>query len=313
MRCISKLILTVAACAMCAPAALAQDSGTLKKIKDSKTITLGVREASSPFSFLDDKQQFVGYSIDLCMKIVDAVKANLGMPDLKVNMTKVSPLARMQMVMSGDIDLECGSTTNSVERQKIVSFVVTTFFTGTKLLVKTSSNIKGYKDLRGKSVVVSTGTTNEQAIKAYNLKESLGIRFIQAKDRKDALLAVDTGSAAAYPMDDVLLYSMRANARNPADFAVAGEFLTDDPYGIMLRKNDPAFKKMADGAVIALFKSGEINKIYDRWFQSPIPPKNVNLNMPMNGTLKKYIRNPNDDGVDKCGRMHCMMSLSRDF
>ncbi len=191
--------------------------------------------------------------------------------------------------------------------------MVTTFFTGTKLLVKTSSNIRSYKDLKGKSVVVTNSTTNEQAIKEYNLKESLGIRFIQSRDHQDALLAVDTGSAAAYPMDDVLLYSMRANARNPADFAVVGEFLTDDPYGIMLRKNDPAFKKMADGAVIALFKSGEINNIYDRWFQSPIPPKNVNLNMPMNGTLKKYIRNPNDDGVDKCGRMHCMMSLSRDF
>jgi glutamate/aspartate transport system substrate-binding protein len=311
MRHISKLILTVAACTLCAAPAVAQDSGTLKKIKDSKTITLGVREASSPFSFLDDKQQYVGYSIDLCMKIVDAVKAGLKTPDLKVNMTKVTPQIRMQMVMSGAVDLECGSTTNSLERQKVVSFVVTTFFTGTKLLVKTSSNIKSYKDLKGKSVVVSTGTTNEQAIKEFNLKESLGIRFIQSKDHNEALLAVETGRAAAFPMDEVLLYSMRANAKNPADFAVVGEFLTDDPYGIMLRKDDPAFKKMADSAVIALFKSGEINKIYARWFQSPIPPGNVNLNMPMNGTLKKYIGRPNDDGVDKCGRMQCTMSPFR--
>ncbi len=313
MRCIFRLLLTVAVCALCAAAGHAQDTGTLKKIKDKKTIVLGVSEASSPFSFLDDKQQYVGYSIDLCMKIVDAVKANLKLPDLKVTMTKVTPQIRMQMVMSGDIDLECESTTNSLERQKLVSFVVTTYFSGTKMLVKTSSNIKGYKDLKGKTVVVTNGTTNERAIKDYNLQESLGMRFIQSKDLDESFVAVENGSAAAFPMDDVLLYSLRANAKNPADFAVVGEFLTDDPYGIMLRKDDAPFKKLADGAVTALFRSGEIDKIYARWFQSPIPPKNVNLNMPMNSTLKKYIRNPNNEGVDKCGRMHCMMSLSRDM
>jgi glutamate/aspartate transport system substrate-binding protein len=215
--------------------------------------------------------------------------------------------------MSGAIDLECGSTTNSVERQRLVSFVVTTFFTGTKLLVKPSSNIKSFKDLKGKPVVVTTGTTNERALKELNFQESLGIRFIQSKEHNEAVLAVENGSAAAFPMDDVLLYAMRANAKNPADFAVVGEFLTDDPYGIMLRKDDPAFKKLADDAVIALFKSGEINKIYARWFQSPIPPRKVNLNMPMSSELKKSIGNPNDKGVEKCGRMSCMMSLSREF
>ena len=150
-------------------------------------------------------------------------------------------------------------------------------------------------------------------MREFNLEESLGIRFIQARDQHEALLAIENGSAAAFPMDDVLLYSMRANAKNPADLAVIGDFLTDDPYGIMLRRDDPVFKKLADGAVTAVFKSGEINKIYTRWFQSPIPPKNVNLNMPMSSALKKYISNPSDDGVDKCGRMHCMMSLSREF
>jgi glutamate/aspartate transport system substrate-binding protein len=313
MRRISRLILTIAACALCTAPAVAQDSVTLKRIKDSKTINLGVREASNPFSFLDEKQQYVGYSIDLCMKIVDAVKTNLKLPDLKVNMVKVTSLIRMQMVTSGAIDLECGSTTNSVERQKTVAFVVTTFFTGTRLLVKTSSNIKTYKDLKGKAVVVTNGTTNEQAIKEYNLKESLGIRFIQARDHKEAFVALETGSAVAFPMDDVLLYSMRANAKNPAEYAVVADFLTDDPYGIMLRKDDPQFKKLADEAVIAVFKSGEINKIYARWFESPLPPRNVNLNMPMNSTLKKYIGRPNDDGVDKCGRMQCMMSMFRNM
>ena len=313
MRCISRMWWTVAVCALCAAAAHAQDTGTLKKIKDKKTIVLGVREASSPFSYLDDKQHYVGYSVDLCMKIIDAVKAQLKLPDLKVNLTKVTPLIRMQMLMTGDIDLECGSSTNSVERQKQVAFVVTTFFTGTRMLVKTGSGIKNYKDLKGKAVAVTMGTTNERAIKDYNLQESVGIRFVHVKDHLEALAAVDNGSAVAFPSDDVLLYSMRANAKNPADLAVVGDFLTDEPYGIMLRKDDAPFKKLADGAVIALMKSGEIEKIYARWFQSPIPPKNVNLNMPMNSTLKKYIRNPSDEGVDKCGRMHCMMSLPRDM
>jgi glutamate/aspartate transport system substrate-binding protein len=309
MRTISKLILILAACTMCTTPAAAQDSGTLKKIKDSGALTLGVREASSPFSFRDDKQQYVGYSIDLCMKIVDAVKTHLKMPNLKVNMAVVTSETRIPMIMKGAIDIECGSTTNSLERQKQVSFVVTTFFTGTKLLVKTSSNIKSYKDLKGKSVIVTPGTTNENAIKEINAQDRLGMSFIQAKDHNDAFSAVETGRAAAFPMDDVLLYSMRANAKNPADFAVVGEFLTDDPYAIMLRKNDPVLKKLADGAMIALFKSGEINKIYARWFQSPVPPRNVNLNMPMSDKLKDYIRNPNDNGVDRCGRMKCMMWL----
>ncbi len=310
---ISYWVLAIFVCSLHALPAGAQDSATLKKIKDKKTIVLGVREASHPFSYLDDKQQYVGYSMDLCMKIVAAVKAQLKSPDLNITLTKVIPSARVQMVMNGDVDLECGSTTNSVERQKQVSFVVTTFFTGTRMLVKASSRIKNYKDLKGKSVVVTSGTTNERAIKEYNLDESLGMRFIQVKDHFEALAVLDSGSAVAFPMDDVLLYSMRANAKNSADYAVAGDFLTDEPYGIMLRKNDPVFKKVADDTVIALFKSGEINKIYARWFESPLPPKNVNLNMPMSGALKKLISRPNDDGVDKCGRMQCMLRAFREM
>ena len=309
MRCVSKLMLTLAACVLCAGPAAAQDSGTLKKIKDSGTITFGVRDGASPFSFLDDKRQNVGYSIDLCLKIVDAVKAQLKLPDLKVNMVPVTSESRIPNLLKGAIDLECGSTTNSLERQKQVAFVVTTFFTGTKLLVKTSSGIKSYKDLRGKSVAVTPATTNEQAIKEMNAQDRLGMSFIQSRNYVDAFQAVESNRAVAFPMDDVLLYAIRANAKNPADYAVVGDFLTDDPYAIMLRKDDPAFKKLADNAIIAVFRSGEINKIYAKWFQSPIPPKGTNLNMPMSDTLKGYIRNPNDNGVDKCGRMKCMMWL----
>jgi glutamate/aspartate transport system substrate-binding protein len=298
--------------AVSAPA-VSQQSGTLKKIAEKKTITLGVRDGADPFSYLDAKQQYIGYSVDLCTKIVDAVKTQVKLPDLAVTMTRVTPQMRMQMLMSGDIDMECGVSTNTLERQKSVAFTVTTFFTGTRLIVKPSSLIRNYKDLKGKTVVVTTGTTNEHAIKEYNLAESLGMRFMQVREHRDALAAVEKGTAVAFPMDDVLLYTMRANAANPPEYVVVGDFLTDEPYAIMLRKDDPAFKKLADDALIALFKSGEINKIYARWFESPIPPRNVNLMMPMNNTLKKLIRSPNSDGVDACGRMQCTMRSLREF
>ena len=279
MRTISAWMLAATIAAVSAPA-VSQQSGTLKKIAEKKTITLGVRDGADPFSYLDAKQQYIGYSVDLCTKIVDAVKTQVKLPDLAVTMTRVTPQMRMQMLMSGDIDMECGVSTNTLERQKSVAFTVTTFFTGTRLIVKPSSLIRNYKDLKGKTVVVTTGTTNEHAIKEYNLAESLGMRFMQVREHRDALAAVEKGTAVAFPMDDVLLYTMRANAANPPEYVVVGDFLTDEPYAIMLRKDDPAFKKLADDALIALFKSGEINKIYARWFESPIPPRNVNLMMP---------------------------------
>jgi glutamate/aspartate transport system substrate-binding protein len=312
MRTISAWMLAATIAAVSAPA-VSQQSGTLKKIAEKKTITLGVRDGADPFSYLDAKQQYIGYSVDLCTKIVDAVKTQVKLPDLAVTMTRVTPQMRMQMLMSGDIDMECGVSTNTLERQKSVAFTVTTFFTGTRLIVKPSSLIRNYKDLKGKTVVVTTGTTNEHAIKEYNLAESLGMRFMQVREHRDALAAVEKGTAVAFPMDDVLLYTMRANAANPPEYVVVGDFLTDEPYAIMLRKDDPAFKKLADDALIALFKSGEINKIYARWFESPIPPRNVNLMMPMNNTLKKLIRSPNSDGVDACGRMQCSMRSLREF
>jgi len=298
-----------AVCALGSLPAAAQGSGTLKKIKDSGTIALGVREGSSPFSYRDEKGQYIGYSIDLCTRIVDVIKTRLKLPNLKVAMVPVTPETRIPMLLKGAIDLECGSTTNSIERQKQVGFVVTTFFTGTKLLVRTASNIRSYKDLKGKTVAVTGGTTNEQAIKKINSQDNLDMKFIQAKDHLEAFQAVESGRAAAFPMDDVLLYTMRANAKTPVDFAVVGDFLTDEPYAIMLRKDDEALKQLADSVVIAVFKSGDINHLYAKWFQASIPPKGANLNMPMSDALKDDIRNPNDKGVDKCGRMKCMMYL----
>jgi glutamate/aspartate transport system substrate-binding protein len=280
-------------------------SGTLKKIKESGSLTLAVRDASSPFSFLDDKQQYAGYSIDLCMKIVDALKSELRMPNLRVNMTSVTSQTRIPLMANGTVDLDCGSTSNTVERQKRVGFLVTTFLTGTRLLVKKSSNIKSYKDLKGKTVVVTNGTTNERVIKELDARENLGMNFIQGKEHSESFLNVESGHAVAFPMDSVLLYAFRANAKNPAEYDVVGDFLSDDPYAIMVRKDDPAFRQMANNAVIALMRSGEIKAIYRKWFESPIPPKGVNLNMPMSDALKELIQSPSDKGAGACNHIKC--------
>ena len=306
MNRITKLLVIVAACAVCAAPVAAQElTGTLKKIKDTGVVKIGHRDASIPFSYLDDKQRPIGYGVDICLKIVDAIKAQLKMPKLKVEFVPVTSQTRIPILTGGNIDMECGSTTNSVERQKQVAFAPTYFMTGTKIIVKKSSGIKDYDDLKGKTVVFTAGTTNERAMKAYNDKKKLGINFIPSKDHAESFLAVETGRATAFPMDDILLYSLRANAKKPADYVIVGEFLSDDPYGIMMRKDDPAFKKLVGDTVTELYTSGAIHKIYNKWFQSRIPPKAINLRLPMSDALKELVKNPNDKGVEACGKMKC--------
>ena len=305
MKRITSLIAALIAGMAFTGAAIAQDGGTLKKIRDTGVIKIGHRDASIPFSYLDDKQQPIGYSVDICLKIADAIKANLKMPNLKVEFVPVTSQTRIPILTGGNIDVECGSTTNSVERQKQVAFAPTYFVTGTKIVVKKDSGIKGYDDLKGKTVVFTTGTTNERAMKAYNDEKKLGINFIPSKDHAESFLSVETGRAVAFPMDDILLYSLVASARNPGDYVVIGDFLSDDPYAIMMRRDDAEFKKLVDSTVSGLYKSGEINKIYAKWFQSKIPPKGINLNFPMSDGLKAAIANPNDTGVGPCGRMKC--------
>ena len=288
-----------------APAPTAQGSDTLKKVKETGVIRVGHRDVSVPFSYLDDKQQPVGYAIELCMKVVEAVKKATDTPNLKVEYVPVTSQTRIPVLVGGNIDIECGSTTNSVERQKQVAFGPTYFMTGTKLLVKKSSKVNGYDDLKGKTVVYTTDTTNERAMKAYNDEKKLGINFVPAKDHGESFLAVDTGRAVAFPMDDILLYGLRASAKNPDEFAVVGEFISEDPYGPMIRKDDPAFKKLVDETLAEVYKSPEMEKIYAKWFQSAIPPKGINLNVPMSDTLKELFKNPSDKGVEACGKMKC--------
>ncbi len=291
----SKLMLVLLASAAIATPAAAQD-GTLGKIKGSGTITIGHRDSSIPFSYYDDKQQVIGYAMDLCMKIVDAVKADLKMPGLKVALNPVTSATRIPLMANGTIDLECGSTTNNLDRQKQVAFTITHFVTANRYVAKKSSNIAKLDDLKGKTVVSTAGTTNIAWLTKTNAEKNLGMSILTGKDHAESFLMVETGRAAAFFMDDILLYSLVATAKAPGDFAIGNEAYTVEPYGIMLRRDDPAFKKVVDNAMIAVMKSGEINKIYAKWFSAPIPPKGINLNVPMSAQLKKVVSNPTDSG-----------------
>jgi glutamate/aspartate transport system substrate-binding protein len=275
-----------------ASGAMAQ--GTLEKIKAAGSITVGHRDASIPFSYLDDKQQPIGYSMDLCAKVVDAVKAELKMPALKVVLQPVTSATRIPLLANGTIDMECGSTTNNADRQKQIAYTMTSFVTANRFISKKADNLKTLADLKGKTVASTSGSTNIKQITELNAEKNLGINILAAKDHAEAFLMVDTGRAAAFVMDDILLAGLAANHANPGQWQVSSDSLSVEPYGIMLRKDDPAFKKVVDGAMSALMKSGEINRIYSKWFQSPIPPKGINLNIPMSDSLKKVIANPTD-------------------
>ena len=270
---------------------------TLQKIKETGTINVGHRESSIPFSYLDGNQKPVGYSMDLCNKVVEAVKKELKMPALVTKLTPVTSQTRIPLMTNGTIDLECGSTTNSLERQKQVAFGVTTFVSPVRMVVKADSGIKSLSDLNGKAVATTTGTTSDRYIKQNEKGQSIDVKNVYGKDHAESFLMVETGRAAAFVMDEVLLAGFIASAKNPKDFALAGPALSTEPYGIMLRKDDPQFKALVDKTLTDLMKSGEINKIYAKWFTSAIPPKNVNLNLPMNAQLQDAIKHPNDKGI----------------
>jgi glutamate/aspartate transport system substrate-binding protein len=290
-----------AALALCAvlvvqaSGALAQDKSkpapdpvdTLKRIKDSGAITIGVREASVPFSYIDAQKQPQGYSIDLCLKVADAIKTELKMPRLDVRFVPVTSGNRIAMVKDGKVDLECGSTTNTRDRQKDVAFAYTTFVAGIKMLAKKSSNITSVEDLRGKTVVVTKGTTSEKMLKQLNDDRVLKLTILETTDHNESFAAVADGRAVAFPMDDILLYGLISKAAKPDDFAVVGRYLSVEPYGIMLRKDDQPFERIVDKTLNELFQSGEVRRIYARWFSTS------QLTVPMNQYLKEAFVIPN--------------------
>jgi glutamate/aspartate transport system substrate-binding protein len=292
-RALTLLAGLAAAIAVAMPVA-AQD--TLKKIKDSGSITIGHRDASIPFSYYDDKQQVVGYAVELCQRIVEAVKAELKMQKLDVKYQLVTSANRIPLMANGTIDLECGSTTNNLDRQKQVGFTITHFVTANRWIAKKASKIGKLQDLKGKTIVSTAGTTNIKQITEINAKENLGMNILSANGHPEAFQMVETGRAVAFVMDDILLYSLAAQSRNPKDYDISKEALSVEPYGIMLRKDDAAFKKVVDNAMSATYKSGAIKGIYDKWFLKPVPPKGINLNVPISDPFKKVIAKPTDSG-----------------
>lgn len=287
----------VCALAMTCSASAQVLTGTLKKIKETGAITLGVRESSIPMAYLDDKQQPVGYAVDICKKIVDVIKVQLAIPDLKVVYQPANSSNRIALVTNGTMDLECASTSNLVDRQKLVAFSVTHFVSNIRAMVRADSPYTTLSSLNGKPIALITGMTAIPMLQKYAADHKVAFDRAYGKDVAEAFLLFQTKRAEAFVFDDVLLASMAANTGDAKAFKILEDTLRSEPNALMLRKDDPAFKKLVDDTIVGLIKSGEIEKIYSKWFLHPIPPKNINLNFPMSKELKEAFERPNDAGV----------------
>jgi glutamate/aspartate transport system substrate-binding protein len=289
-------LIGLALAAFCAGQANAEElTGTLKKIKETGAISIGYRDSSIPFSYLDDNQKPIGFTMDICYRIVDAVKQELKLDKLAVELNSVTSSTRIPLLANGTIDLECGATTNNAERQKQVTFTNTHFLTATRFVSKKSGNLNSIDDLKGKPVVATSGTTNIRQLTEANAARNLGVTIIAAKDHAEAFLMVETDRAVAFVMDDILLSSFVAGSKDPGAYVISEEaFSKPEPCGIMLRRDDPAFKKVVDGATAALFQSAQGQKLYDKWFMQKIPPKGLNVNAPISAELKHEFARPSD-------------------
>ncbi|BBB69373.1 amino acid ABC transporter substrate-binding protein [Undibacterium sp. YM2] len=276
---------------------LAQAGDTLGKIRKTQTLVIGIRE-TAPFSYTDENKQPLGYSVDLCMKVADAIKKELKMPAMKIQFYSVDSTTRFSALLEDKIDLECGSTTNNAERRKKVAFTIPHFFSSVRALVKADSGIKNWPQLRNRTVVTTKSTTTVKLLNDRNDTSSLNIKLVEGNSDQDSFRMVEEGKADAFPMDDVLLYSLRAESKAPASFAIVGDPLSIEPYSIMMRKDDPAFKKIVDNEMLRLIHENEIYRIYEKWFTKPIPPKNINMNMSMGFLLRDSLRFPTDQVAD---------------
>jgi glutamate/aspartate transport system substrate-binding protein len=295
MKSLPMMGLVMAAAFWTAQANSQELTGTLKKVKETGTITIGYRDSSIPFSYLDDNQKPIGFAIDICLSIVDAVKKELKLDQLRVEFNPVTSSTRIPLLSNGTVDLECGSTTNNPERLKQVAFTNTHFLTATRYVSKKASNLNSIDDLKGKSVVSSAGTTNIKQLTEANAARNLGINIIPAKEHAESFLMVETDRAVAVVLDDILLASFVAGSKDPDAYVISKDaFSKPEPYGIMLRKDDPAFKKVVDAATAALYQGADGLKLYDKWFMQKIPPKGLNLNTPIGAELKRVFSNPSD-------------------
>ncbi|MDA3858635.1 MAG: amino acid ABC transporter substrate-binding protein [Roseovarius sp.] len=259
----------------------AGDSPTLQRIQERGTVSIGHRETSIPFSYIGENNEAVGYSIDLCLKIVEAIEAELGVDKLEVRYVPVTGQTRIPLIANGTIDIECGSTTNNLTRQLQVEYLPTTFITGTKIASKVSSGITELEDMSGKIIGLASGTTNEKAIKAAIEAKGLDIRIVPVKDHSQGWLALETDSIDAYGSDDVLLYGLISKASDPSAYHVTGRYLSFDPYALMVQRNDSTFERLGRVTMAGLMRSGEMAEIYAKWFE----PGPTNINMPLSDTL----------------------------
>ncbi len=294
----NKTPFALAACALLvASVAQAQPRDTLQKIKETGVIEIGSRDASVPFSYMNGGSEPIGFTADLCKRVVDAVKARLAMPQLTVRYTVVTPTNRIPLLQNGTIDLECGTTTNTKARQEQVAFAPSHFVAGVGAVVKKSGKIESFADLDGKTVATTAGSTSIQLLRAYRRNEKADIKEVSGKDTSDAFLMFSSDRAQALILDDVQLAGLIATSQAPGDYKILGERLRDEPYGIAYRKDDPKFKELVDQTLVTIYKSGAINEIYAKWFTRPIPPKGVNLNFPMTDAIREIYKNPNANGV----------------
>lgn len=277
-----------------AAAAVSAQADTLSKISDANRITLAYRESSIPFSYLDGPGKPIGFAHDISLAVAAAVKKKLNKPNLEIAYLPVTSQNRIPLIQNGSVDLECGSTTNNAARGKDVDFAINHFYTGTRLLVKKDSGVKNYKDLAGKTTVTTTGTTNLQVLRKYFNDNKIDTNMVYGKDHADSFLLVETGRAAAFGMDDILLYGLKANSKDPAAYEVVGDALQVEPYACMMKKDDPAFKKLVDDTISGMMKSGEFTKLYTKWFEMPIPPRNISLDVPMSQELKDNLKAMSD-------------------
>lgn len=287
-----------AALLCCACAAAAQPIDTLKRIADTGTINLGHRESSVPFSYYDNRRQVVGYSHELMLKALDALKVELKLPALTLKLVPVTPQNRLALVQNGAVDIECGSTTHNRERARQVAFSVSIFKIGTRLMTARDSGIRDFPDLAGKRVVVTAATTSERLLRLFN--EGIGRKFtiVVAKDHGESFALLEAGRVDAFMMDDALLYGERAKAHEPDRWVVVGSPMSSEVYGCMMRSGDRELKRIVDAALTQLMQSGEAMRIYTKWFERPIPPRGLNLNWPASPDLVELYRQPNDRPVD---------------
>lgn len=270
------------------------DSATLRKIRDTGVIVLGYRVASVPFSYLDGKLKPIGYSMDLCQRVVDHLRQRFELPELEVKLVAVTSATRLPLVANGTVDLECGVTTNNAERQRSQSFSITTFVAESRLLSKKSSQVRGVDDLRGQAVASTIATTSIQYLSSLNQARKLDMKILAGADDVDGFRMMQADRAVAFAMDDVLLRSLLATTPNAEEYTISDEALSIEPYGIGLTREDPAFKQLVDSVIADTYRRGDIQAIYRKWFQSPIPPKGVNLRLPMSESLKRVIQSPTD-------------------